>query len=307
MFVTQATGKPLKSMNPKVALDHWGAWFSQALEALAWLHANGQTHGFLDPASLRIDESLALKLYVRPHTLNLTTFDPKHTIYPPEILLKQAHEVGLSFTSAYDLLESKNPSLELCETQLDLDYSARTLQFVWKHLEVLDPYKADVWMLGITFLRHYLEFLAWPGALTTSFYRHDNDRFLDCLTRMLEAHPIKRFSAELAFQTWSPPLLLYPEVEEPDADAMLPPDNEVSAVAESSVPSNSGPVEAESASENLLLCPCPERVPERVPPKPRRLVLNAHHDPAAHNKTRRNPRNLNPIPATGNPVKHTQD
>jgi hypothetical protein len=303
-IMTQASGKTLKQMNPKVALEHWYLWFTQALEALHWLHTNAHSLGYVDPTTLRIDEvTLTLKLYVRPHTQtqsSMLPFNPQHTLYPPEILLKQAQEEGLAFTTAYDLLETKNPSLELCETQLDLDYSARTLQFVWKHLEIMDPYKADVWMLGLQFLKQYLEFLTWPGVLTTPFYRQDHDRFLECLARMLEAHPAKRFSAEALLHTWSPPSL-HAEYEEPDAEAMMPP------AEESFVPSNSvleaSEVQPSVTDANVVI---PQSATPSVPPKPRRLVLSGYHDPAVRNKTRRNLRNSDRTPATCNHVTHTQ-
>lgn len=306
-IVTQSSGKSLKQINPKVALSHWGTWFTQALEALHWLHTNAHCVGYVDPTTLRIDEeTMTLKLYVRPYsqtTTNVMPFNPQHSLYPPEILLKQAQEEGLAFTTAYDLLEAKNPSLELCETQLDQDYSARTLQYVWRHLDIVDPYKADVWMLGLQFLKQYLEFLTWPGVLATPFYCQDHDRFLECLARMLEAHPAKRFSAEALLQTWSPPNLRA-EYEEPDAEAMLP------TVEESSVYFPNSGLEASEAPpcvsdandvSHQIELPLPS-----VPPKPRRLVLSGYHDPAVRNKTRRSLRNSDRIPATGNHVTRTQ-
>lgn len=305
LILTQPSGKALKQVNPKVAMQHWGVWFCQALEALAWLHAHGYHHGFIDSASLRIDETTnTFKLYLRPQGIVVgKEFNAGHTVYPPEILLKQAYEEGLSFSTAYDLLESKNLSLELCETQLDLDYSERVLQFVWKHMGILDPYKADVWMLGLTFLKQYLEFLTWPGVLTTTFYREDHDRFMECLACMLEAHPAKRISAEAAFYMWSPPLILYGESEEPDAESMLPP------VEANVVLANSDPVEtvAQTVVSAVPVSVCDGQPSVTAVPKPRRLVLSGYRDPAGRNKTRRNLRNSNLSLAIHNPVTHTQD
>lgn len=311
---TTPVGKSLKSVNPKHALEHWGVWFEQALEALSWLHAQGYTHGFLDPASLRVEDN-CLKLWIRK--TETTTFDPKHSIYPPEILLKLAFEDGLSLSTAYDLLESRNPSLELCESQLDLDYSFRTFQILWKHLDIQDAYKADVWMLGNSFLKLYLEFLTWPGSIATVFYRHDHERFMNCLGRMLEAHPTKRLSAEAAFHTWSPPLVLYPTDMEDEqtgvtAESEQLADSEANAginateSAASELITNTISVVSDDASAASTAAPMTTESVDATPvvvsasevaPKPRRLVLNGYHDPAARNKTRRNPHNSNPIPA----------
>lgn len=319
MFLHTMQGRPLKSVNPKYALEHWGAWFAQALEALAWLHAHGIMHGFLDATSLRIDETThTLKLYMRKVSNEAAhePFNPKHSIYPPEFLLKQAYGEGLSCSTAYEALEAKNANLELCETQLDLDYSFRTFQILWKYLEVHDPYKADVWMVGASFLRIYLEFLTWPGVVVTDFYRHDNERFISCLARMLEAYPAKRITAEAALHTWSPSFILYPE----ETDADLP-----SLVEDTCAPSNSDQEETESLPLRCLVAAnaanaanaasVPLSLPltlsqpsetEPVPPKPRRLVLSGYRDSVAHNKTRRSPRNSGLIPAIHNPVKNTQ-
>lgn len=285
MILTQPSGKALKHINPKVAMEHWGTWFSQALEALVWLHTHGYHHGIIDTASIRIDETTqTLKLYRRGQAIGVgQEFNPSHTLYPPEILLKQAFEEGLSFHTAYHLLESKNPSLEMCETQFDLDYSERVLQFVWKHVEGMDLYKADVWMLGLGFLKQYLEFLTWPGVMTTTFYRDEHDRFMACLARMLEAHPAKRLSAEATLHLWSPPSILCASCEEPDAEAMLPP------VEVSDVRANSDPVETESQASALSAASESDVLPPVLgAPKPRRLVLSGYHDSVARNKTRRN-------------------
>lgn len=297
--------KTIGFQNPHYALEHWVIWFTDALTQLQTLHSNRMYHGFLDESSCAIHpETNRLELLTKKTTQSLQIpptpeeWNPAHSVYPPERLLVLGTEAGYALTTLYELLEERNPSIDFILQQFDLDYSFRVFRTIQK--SIYDPEKADIWMLGLVFLRTYIQYLTWPGVMQTEFYKSEHERFMNCLGRMLSAYPYKRPSCSELLELW---LSQTGSTSESDSESIC------EKTSENDVLTNSDPVvpePASSVSDSSETCVILPSLAQQTP-KPRLLALSGYHDPVARNKTRRSLHNSSRNPATRSHGKHAQD
>jgi hypothetical protein len=299
------TQKTIGNQNPGYVFEHWLSWFQEAIQELQNLHASGKYHGFLDDSCLVIDsETHTLTLQTRKTTKAVEEvpaeedWNPSHSVYPPERLLQIGTTAGYSLTTIYAMLEERNPSMELILQQMNAEYSLQEFRILAKLLPTVQEHiqKGDVWMLGLVFLRTYLQYLAWPGVFSTEFYKSEHERFMDCLERMVSIFPQKRPTCAELLAEWTTRSSFYVS----DSDDTLSNSDQVVPEPE--------PVVCETPS--LTRCDVCETPCETHPSSQvvkRRLVLNGYHDPVGRNKTRRNQCSLSRNPATRSRGKRTSD
>ncbi len=299
------TQKTIGNQNPGYVFEHWLTWFLEAVQELQKLHESGMYHGFLDESCLVIDSDTH-KLTISPRKTTKSVeevpseedWNPSHSVYPPERLLQIGTQAGYALTSIYAMLEERNPSMDLILQQLNAEYSLQEFRILAKRIPSVHEHvqKGDIWMLGLVFLRVYLQYLAWPGVFSTEFYKSEHERFMNCLERMVAIFPQKRPTCSELLAEWT------------NASSYLSDDDELSnsdqVVPEPQVAVSETPYGvSESPSETPCESPC-EFLPSSQVVK-RRLVLNGYHDPVGRNKTRRNQCSLTRSPATRSRGKRT--
>lgn len=267
--------RALSQVSAQMAMDHWATWVAQALRALSALHDAGLAHGSIDGAALRVDpETAALRLGGLQNVFDVRvrqeppheSFNPRSTVYPPERLMAQGREDGLTFTAIYAAIEGDNYAFDQIPAIFtELAYSRPIMRHMYETLDPMDYQAGDVWMLANTLFTVYDNLLGTtPYVMSTDFYRAHHDDFMDLMESMLELEPAKRITAADALSRWL-------SLTEPPSVSPAP------SSASFSVPSVS-PLLSDVKQGDV---------------KPRRphLVLSGPLGRAGRNKTRRNPRN----------------
>lgn len=197
------------------------------------------------------------------HSDILEVWEPRKPA-PPEVHYMLGHTAGLSIDTILYALEQQNPAFEIIESMLRIFLTQKSFS------KTIDPVKIQVWMFGYRWLATYYECLKTPTILHSEFYRHDHERFLGLLKKLLSNAPQSRITFVQALRLWDP------------TNPLLKSDDDEVSAAESSDD------HATTAQQVRTDLPVASASAQQQPV--RRLVLAQRHDPAGHNKTRRNPR-----------------
>lgn len=168
---------------------------------------------------------------------------------------------GLSLDTILHALEQQNSAFEIVESMLRIYLTQKSFS------STLDPVKEQVWLFGHKWLQTYYECLKTPTILRSDFYKHDHERFLGLLKKLMANQPQHRITFVQALRLWDP------------TNALLRPDDDDASVSDD---------HATTTQQASVVHPAVPLSPALAPA--RRLVLAQRHDPAGHNKTRRNPR-----------------
>lgn len=268
---------PLSKTSAQMAMDHWATWVAQALRALSALHDAGLAHGCIDGAALRVDpEAAVLRLGGLQNVFNSArrqdppreSFNPRSIVYPPERLMAQGREDGLTFSAIYAAIEGENYAFDqIPAIFVDLEYSRPVMRHMYETLDPMDFQAGDVWMLANTLFTVYDNLLGTtPYVMSTNFYRAHHDDFMDLMEGMLELEPAKRITAADALSRWLS-LTASAAAETPSS--------------EPSVKQSDSKLSDSKQSDSKLSDPKPKRP---------HLVLSGPLDRAGRNRTRRSPR-----------------
>ncbi len=195
----------------------------------------------------------------------LSEWEPKKPA-PPERHHTLGTVLGLSSNTIQQALEQQNHAFEIIESMLRIYLTQKSF------VGTIDPVKEQVWYFAYKWLETYYELLKSPTILRSVFYKHDHERFLNLLRKMLANQPVNRCTFVQALRIWDPS---NPTLKSDDDDAVLHAATDDHAKTTPPVPETRQPASVTAS------------VPSSTA---RRLVLTRQYDPAGRSKTRRNPR-----------------
>jgi hypothetical protein len=285
--------KLLSQKHPKEALLYFSGWFHTALRGVLFLELNKMRHSCLHISAFRIDDDTLLRIANTSQIVPLhqeweeTDFNANHACYAPEHLIWLGVKNGHSFSAIYTYLENENYGLEVIAGQFSsIPTDRKTMEVVYKDVvedSMRYKHKEHSWMIGRVFLDAYLEILAWPNVLTTSFYKEDHERFMHVMERMLHPNPKYRWSVEQALVFWDPTFSTKSLLAEVQEDLDLQEQSE-QPVKPEQVETSQQPVQVEQAEQSQ---PPSESQSHSHTPKTYAPRMHISRDHTSRAKTRR--------------------
>ena len=142
----------------------------------------------------------------------------------------------------------------------------------------LHPVAEQVWLWGYYMLQKYMQLLTMPGAMRSSFYRANHDRFLDLLRAACRMTTTERPTFYMLFKTWTGAAPIN----------NVAPLRDASSSSEVTTTDDDGP----ATTDQVLIQSVSATLPSSEPPRSgaSRLVLTSRVTHEGRSKTRRNPR-----------------